>query len=460
MNIMTFAELRDATHALFFGNEEQSGFSSVCIDSRNAEKASLFVALAGSSQDGHLFVGSAFEKGAVAALVAESHFKEDLREIAKKYNAVLFVVEDTLKGLQDAAKAYLEKFPHLLRIGITGSSGKTTTKEITGAIFSSEKSVIMNKGNLNSEIGLPLSVFAVDPCHEVGIFEMGMNRKGEIEELARVLKPHIALITNIGSAHIGLMGDRDAIAAEKKKIFSVFTGYETALIPDCDDYKGFLADGVKGKIVFYGDFAELGEIKDLAFNGAKIIWDHVPAYFRLTGKHNIKNATAAIAIAKEAGISSASIRQGLEKVEPLFGRSEIIEGPVTIVQDCYNANPESTASAIEFCDGVDWSGRRIYVIGSMLELGALSEDAHKGIGQTLSDSRADFVYLFGKETKSTADVLRGKKFFYTENMLELSDSIAQTVQKGDLVLLKGSRGCALERLRKVIDEACCLKTDV
>jgi UDP-N-acetylmuramoyl-tripeptide--D-alanyl-D-alanine ligase len=183
-------------------------------------------------------------------------------------------VEDTLRGLQDAARIYLEKFPRLLKIAITGSSGKTTTKEIAAAITGQEKNVVMNSGNFNSETGLPLSVFNVRQEHEVGIFEAGMNRRGEIAELAEVLKPDIALITNIDIPHIGILGSIEAIAEEKKAIFSQFTGKEKALIPADEGFKDFLAQGVAGEIIFYGQkfFPELGEVRDLGLGGTEIIW--------------------------------------------------------------------------------------------------------------------------------------------------------------------------------------------
>ncbi|MDR0558266.1 MAG: UDP-N-acetylmuramoyl-tripeptide--D-alanyl-D-alanine ligase [Treponema sp.] len=435
---------------------EDAGFSSVRIDSRACSAGALFVCLAGTLQDGHRYAEAAFKQGAGAALVEKAKLSGEmsgLKAVARQYGAILFAVDNTLRALQDAARAYLEQFPGLLKIGVTGSSGKTTVKEIAGAIISHEKKVVMNKGNLNSETGLPLSVFEVRDGDEVGVFEMGMNRAGEIRELSRVLKPHIALITNIGEAHIGMLGSLEAIAAEKKAVFSGFTGKETALIPASDAFRDFLSRDVNGKAVFYETACPA---TSLGLEGAELELDGERIRFPLPGTHNLKNALAAVAIAKEAGIAASSIKKGLESVKPLFGRSEIIRrGGATIIQDCYNANPSSTAAAIAFCDGVAWSGRRIYVIGSMLELGAYSEAAHAQIGRLLANSQADGVYLFGAETRAAADILEkfeenenpGRKpFFFTENVTELIDSAARDIQKGDLVLLKGSRACALERL--------------
>jgi UDP-N-acetylmuramoyl-tripeptide--D-alanyl-D-alanine ligase len=425
----------------------EAGFSSVSVDSRTVSEGSLFVALPGSKCDGHSFVEAAFKNGAAAALVERKkleHFK--LSDIAKSLGKILLVVNDSLKGgLQEAARAYLEKFPDLLKIAITGSSGKTTTKEIAAKIIGIEKCVTMNPGNYNSEIGLPLAVFNLRPGDEVGIFEMGMNHEGEIAALARVLNPDIALITNIGSAHIGILGSKDRIALEKKNIFSKFNGKGVALIPSDSPYRDFLAQDVRGRVSFYGEksFSQLGGVKDLGLDGSEIIWDGKQARFALPGKFNLANAFAAIAIAREIPVSAGAVRQGIESVKPLFGRGEIIRGKATVIQDCYNSNPESLAGALEFCESLDWPGRRVYVIGEMLELGEDSVKAHEDMGRLLADSKADMVFLYGKETAAAVGTGR---FFHTCSINELTAAVNGYVQDGDLVLLKGSRGCALERV--------------
>jgi UDP-N-acetylmuramoyl-tripeptide--D-alanyl-D-alanine ligase len=444
-----------AGHLSFAG--EGAGFSSVSVDSRTVQEGALFVALAGSSSDGHHFVEAAFRAGAAAAMVESSQLENrNLAGIAKSMGRDLVVVDNTLRGLQAAARVYLERFPALLKIGITGSSGKTTTKEIAAAIIREEKNTVMNSGNLNSQTGLPLSVFEVRSGHEVGIFELGMNRKGEIAELAAVLKPNIALITNIGSAHIGILGSKQAIAEEKQNIFSQFSGRGIALIPEDDEFRDFLARGVRGRVCFYGakSFEELGEIKDLGLEGTEIHWGGELIRFALPGKHNLADAFAALAIAAEVPVGPGAVKRGLEAARPLFGRGEILRGRTTLIRDCYNANPESLKEAVEFCDGLDWPGRRVYVIGDMLELGGNSFSAHESAGRLLAASAAEKVFLYGKETEASAAAMRaasesGKRaapFFHTGDMESLSRALDAYVQNGDLVLLKGSRGCALEQL--------------
>ncbi|MDR1326660.1 MAG: UDP-N-acetylmuramoyl-tripeptide--D-alanyl-D-alanine ligase [Treponema sp.] len=449
--------LMPGVELISFCENTAAGFSSVSIDSRNVETGALFVALQGKRSDGHRYVESAFAKGAVVALVNRSALPK-LVDTARRFQRTLLVVDDSLRGLQEAARAYLALFPQLIRIGITGSSGKTTTKELAAAMISAKKSVVMNEGNLNSETGLPLSVFKVRAWHKAGVFEMGMNRRGEIAELAHVLRPHIALITNIGTAHIGMLGSQAQIAREKKAIFAEFTGNETALLPAGDEYAAFLAEHVKGNVSFFGEqcFPELGQIRDCGLEGSEIEWDGQTARFRLLGAHNVKNVLAAAAIARQLPVSAASIRHGIESLTPLFGRSEILRGPITVIRDCYNANPESMAAAIQFCDRLEWQGRRVYVLGSMLELGGNSAGAHRRLGSILAESRANEVFLFGKEMELAAEALSGANpkvsFVHTDDINTLAGALARTVRAGDLVLLKGSRGCALERLTPVLQQ--------
>jgi UDP-N-acetylmuramoyl-tripeptide--D-alanyl-D-alanine ligase len=453
--LMEYGELAAAMGAelLSFSGEQNGGFASVVIDSREALPHSLFVALRGKNADGHRFAEAAFDAGASAAMVEKGALESGgLAALARRKGRTLLVVNNSLKGLQDAARIYLERFPSLLKIGITGSSGKTTTKEIAAAVIGEEKEVVMNPGNLNSETGLPLSVFNVRRRHEAGIFELGMNREGEIGELAELLKPHIALVTNIGAAHIGILGSRRAIAEEKKKIFSQFTGTEKAFIPEGDDYGNFLAEGVRGEVRYYGGRMprEIGEVQDLGLEGFRLSWEGQPVFFRLPGRCNLANALAALAIAGEIPVGAAAVRRGLEKARPLFGRNEILRGPVTVIRDCYNANPESMAAALDFCDGIDWPGRKIYVIGAMMELGEDAPGAHEELGRRLAASGAAVVFLYGTPTLPALGALkraRGKiKNFYAAGMEELRGLFEGQVREGDMVLLKGSRSCELERL--------------
>ncbi|MDR0464275.1 MAG: UDP-N-acetylmuramoyl-tripeptide--D-alanyl-D-alanine ligase [Treponema sp.] len=442
-----------ARHVSF--SQGGNGFYSVSVDSRKVKEGSLFFALSGSISDGHKYVDAAFGAGATAAVVESSKTEcFNLVSLAQKMEKDLIIVENTLKSLQDSARIYLEKFPSLLKIGITGSSGKTTTKEIAAAIISCEKNVIKNEGNLNSDTGLPLSVFQVRACHEVGIFELGMNRKNEILEIAEVLKPNIALVTNIGSAHIEFFGSREKIVNEKKCIFKFLNNNGIALVPANDKYADELSQGIGANVKFYGvnNFKEFEGSRSLGLEGTEIIWAGEKIKFNLPGKHNLDDAIAAVAIAKEIPVNNKSIKKGLESVRSLFGRLEILHGRTTVIRDCYNASPESTAKSIEFCDSLEWPKRKIYIIADMLELGEESINEHKKLASILSVSEAEMIFLFGNETTETALYLADKKrsFFHSRDIEELSAAVNNYVLHGDLVLLKGSRGCALERLSDML----------
>jgi len=444
-------DMSRSLNARFISFSRQNDISSVSIDSREIKEGGIFFALSGSKSDGHCFVAEAFSRGARAAVVEASKLEKfKLACAAQELGKNLIVVDNTLKSLQDTAGIYLDKFPSLLKIGITGSSGKTTTKEIAYAIISSEKNTVKNEGNLNSETGLPLSAFEVRSHHEVGIFELGMNRPGEISEIAGVLRPDIALVTNIGSSHIEFFGSREKIVNEKKCIYKFLSNGGIALVPENDEYAKQLSDNVNASVKFFSErnFNEFDGSRGLGLDGTEIIWAGEKIRFSLAGKHCLDDAIAAIAIAKEVPVSDKAIKRGLESVKPLFGRQEILRGFTTVIRDCYNANPESAAKAVEFCDSLEWPAGKVYVIADMLELGETSEAEHEKLGFLLSASSAKKIFLYGEKTEAAARGLsgNGKQFFHTRDIDEMARALDSFIVKGDLVLLKGSRGCALERL--------------
>ena len=312
--------------------------------------------------------------------------------------------------------------------------------------------MILNPGNLNSDIGLPLSVFAIGSGHQVGIFEMGMNRSGEMGELASVYEPDIALITNVGTAHIGILGSRDAIAEEKKRIFSRFDGNQSGFVWEGDDYNAFLKAGVRGEVADFGprSTAGLRVVRNNGLSGYELEWQGRGFHFPLPGSHNLLDAIGAAAVAAKAGAGVADVAEGLASVRPLFGRSELIEGRFTILRDCYNANPDSVEAAIRLCDSVEWRGRRAYVLGSMLELGSESEAAHRAMGEIAGKSAANALFFFGEETRPAFEAARLAGFpglvLHETDFDRLVRAVRAYLAPGDLALLKASRGMALERL--------------
>ncbi|MBO5825460.1 MAG: UDP-N-acetylmuramoyl-tripeptide--D-alanyl-D-alanine ligase [Treponema sp.] len=453
---------------LFFSILKPIYFTSVCIDSREVCKNSLFVPLVGLSQNGHKYIPTALEQGASVVFVNEAEFlksKDEYFALAKKYKKVSFVIViDTKRALQDAARAYVEKFPKLKKIAITGSSGKTTTKEIAISIFKQEFNVIATKGNFNSETGLPLSVFNIRKEHEVGIFEMGMNRENEIAEIASVLKPNYAIISNIGTAHIGKLGSREDIAREKKRVFDYVMKDGFAFIPEDDDFVEYLSSGVKGNVVRFGPHlsdAKIEYLKNNGTNGCEFRLNESIVNFPLGGEYNFKNALGVIACALKFGMKDESIKKGLEEVKNLSGRLNIQKATlknkkcVTLIKDYYNANFDSMKASIEFTNGIENQGKKIYVLADMKELGEKSKEFHSKIGGILSNVGSAIIFLIGSDMIEAKNELLVKNPNQTvvyfkenseENFAEIANRILALEDEDSVILLKGSHSMAVEQL--------------
>lgn len=464
VSLLTLNQLVSSVRGqLFDSTVTEIFFSSVATDSRQVVENTLFVPLIGELQDGHKYVESAAEKGASVIFVANSsisEYSEKYQSISKK-GVCLIIVENTLTALQQAASCYVSQFPSLIKVGITGSSGKTTTKELVASVLKQHFDVVMTEGNLNSETGLPLSVFKISTHHQVGVFEMGMNRKGEISELAAVLFPDFGIITNIGTAHIGILGTKDQIAHEKKQIFSHFSEKSIGFVPETDSYASFLAEGVKGTIKTFGlhSMPTVTNVQNLGIKGTSFFYKNRSITLSLPGKYNFYDCLAAIAIGEELGLSSLEIKQGIENIHSLFGRSNIIEGTYTLVEDCYNANFESMLAAISFCQEMNWTGRKHYVLGDMLELGESSQEIHQKVISQLLQTKEVGIVLIGPEMVSS---YKGLNETVQDIVLcsELDDEsvgkacieFSHFLKRGDMVLIKGSRGIHLERVSKFLSE--------
>ncbi|MCR5699545.1 MAG: UDP-N-acetylmuramoyl-tripeptide--D-alanyl-D-alanine ligase, partial [Treponemataceae bacterium] len=423
-------------------------FTGVAIDSRLVKKGYIFSPLVGR-QDGHNFIDAALANGASIIFVTEffAQFHGDKIFELKKLGITVIAVSHTMYALQKLAALYVSKFPDLIKVGITGSSGKTTTREIAVKVISQKYNVVCTQGNWNSETGLPLSCFNIRKEHQVGIFEMGMNRKGEMTEIASVLKPNYAIITNIGTAHIGILESRKNIAMEKREIFKYFTSSSCGYVPADDDFVDYLCES-KGQIKRFG-FDDVSDIQDLGLKGTSFVLDGEKINLPLCGKYNLKNSLSVIALAKDLGLSAKEIKAGLESVKPVFGRNQIVEGKYTLVQDCYNANPDSMGASIDFFNSIKWENKKFFVLGSMLELGWESESEHEKVVKLAENSSADFIVFFGKEMADAAkklDAENGKiPCFISENIDDqavslVTEELEKRLSSGDLVLFKGSRG--------------------
>lgn len=458
--------------------------TSVSLDSRDCGPGSLFVALKGERADGHDYIVQALERGASCALAEKEKAHSVLASVPPGLleKSCLIFLDNTLHGFQRLAREHVRRIRGLLRIGVTGSSGKTTTKECLGAILRAaypEGTVAVGKGNLNSDSGLPLALFSLEPTHKAAVFEMGMNRRGEMDELAELFEPDIALITNIGTAHIGMIGSRQGIAEEKKKIFSRFTGSQKGFVWDEDEYKQFLSSGVKGAVREFGLKSTPGfeGAKSRGLAGWTLSWKGRKISYPLPGRHNLLDALAALAVAHELGLDPDRAAAGLSSVKPLFGRSELFEGRISLFRDCYNANPDSMRAVLDLCDEVEWPGRKVYVLGGMRELGETLASEHVVLGERAARSQAQALFFFGEEagisarsaekalamsraakaSSRAAPAVSGTEpeagepmVFHATGMEALVSQVLSYLKDGDLVLLKASRGLELERLAEAL----------
>lgn len=469
--LLTLNELLAGTKGKLIGARENCEFTSVQTDSRNVVNGTMFVPLVGEFQNGHKYIPQALEKGATVVLLNNSEFdanNELYQKLANENPNVAFViVENTLHGLQDAAEAYVSKFPDLTKISITGSCGKTTTKEMLVSVFKAKygDKVVYTQGNFNSETGLPLSVFNIRSNHEIGIFEMGMNRVEEIGEISKVLKSQYGIITNIGTAHIGILGSRENIATEKRKSFNYIPSTGAAFVPVDDDFADYCTKNVAGKVVKFGrNVPEKKDgiifIEDNGLFGTKFSLDGVEINLPLSGEYNYQNALGVVACAKELGLTPDEIKVGLENMAAVSGRMEskkiILKNgsEVVLIKDCYNANPDSMGKVIDFCGTLKNVGKKIFVLGDMKELGEVSEQAHSEIGKKVSGESNCFVILVGPEMKAAYDVVmkagKANCIWEKENTNEVFDFIGNKVNEiaepNDVILLKGSHSMSLEKL--------------
>ncbi len=440
---------------LIAGSDGSRKICSVVIDSRESRPGALFVPLAGEKTDGHLYIADAVDAGASCVLVA-SFWEERIKEMLAGRDASLIVVEEPLRGLQLLAKSWISRFPDMIRIGITGSSGKTTTKEILKSVLSAGAATRANPGNLNSEIGLPLSLFSVRADDVYGVFEMGINFKGEMDILAEVYRPQYVVVTNIGAAHSGPLGGEEGVLKEKAKVFAFFSSESRAFLPEDDVHLDFLKKAAGEKVVLFGRKSLQGieNLENHGIEGWSFTYKGLSVRFLLPGEYNLSNLFAAIAVAEYFHVPPGDVKSGIEKVLPLSGRSRIRRGDITVIEDFYNANGGSTREVLGFLGGLQWKGRKIAVLGSMKELGKDSKRIHYMVGEKILESGIDGVFLFGKETEAIRESLEEGNFdgfcFYAETYEELRRQVEKFISPGDIVLVKGSRSMKLERLREIL----------
>lgn len=468
-SLLTGKELLSAVKGTQIGSAD-CAFNDVQTDSRNvnADLKCMFVPLVGEFQNGHKYIPEVLSKGVSVVLLNNSEYLTDseaYEKMAEDNPSVFFVrVENTLHALQNAAEAYVEKTcKNMIKVSITGSSGKTTTKEmmvsVCKAYFGDEK-VAYTKGNFNSETGLPLSVFKIRGDEKIGIFEMGMNRENEIGEISKVWKSQYGIITNIGTAHIGILGSQENIAKEKRKSFDYIPESGAAIIGEKDSFADFCTENVKGKIIKFGTDVPGSGVKfleDKGLFGSVFTVDGVQVNLSLSGEYNFLNATSVIACAKAIGISTEAIKKGLENVAAVSGRMETKQlemkngSRIILIQDCYNANLDSMLKVIDFCRSLKNVGKKIFVLADMKELGAESIKSHEAVGNAVKDVSPEFSFFIGSDMKSAYSVFKKENAFWYEEsnqntFEEIGKKINSFVDDNDVVLLKGSHSMGLEKL--------------
>jgi UDP-N-acetylmuramoyl-tripeptide--D-alanyl-D-alanine ligase len=422
--------------------------TTVCTDSRALKAGDCFVALRGEKFDGHAFIDGAATRGAAVAIV------EEVKAGLPPGFAVIQVA-NTLRALQQLASHYRRSLS-LQVVGITGSNGKTTTKDATASVLAQHFQVTRTEGNFNNHIGLPLTMLRARGSDQVGVFELGMNHAGEIAPLAEMALPDVGIITNIGIAHIEHLGTREAIAQEKGMLAEALQPSGTLILSAHDEFTKSIAARTRADIVLAGIDAGDVQATNLRphFNGThfelRADSRSVEAEIPVPGEHMVRNAVLAAAAGRVFGLSLEACAAGLRDFQLTKGRLEhkIVRG-LQILDDTYNANPDSMSAALRTLASLPAAGRRIAVLGRMGELGAESEPGHRRVGEAAAREHIDCVIGVGEEAQWIADTAsRGgvERVLKVGTNEEATQALRELAKPGDIVLVKGSRSARMERI--------------
>lgn len=451
-------ELRQVAHwcgAEVVGAGSERVATGYSIDSRTIALGELFIAIKGEHFDGQDFLADAFARGAVGAIVS----RDKLASVKEKAGShPLLVVDDTLQALQQLAAAARRHWGRQV-IGITGSAGKTTTKEAVAKVLSAKYSVLKSQGNLNNGFGLPLQLLKLQPEHQLAVIEMGMSHAGEIAALARIAAPDWGVVTNVGTAHAQNFADGvTGIARAKYELVEALPAHGVAFL-NCDDhYVSQFGRDFRGKVVYFGSGPcadpRAFSIEALGAEGQRVEVragdKKAELRLKLLGRHNVANAMSAIAVGLHAGVPLEACCDALEQLEPEDKRGQVLTiGGVTVINDCYNSNPEALKAMIGTLAAmpVGSGGRRILVAGEMLELGANSATMHAACGEAAAKAGVDVVIGVSGDARVLADAARnsGAEALFFEAPEEAGQWLRAEAKPGDVVLLKASRGVRLER---------------
>lgn len=454
MKPITLKEVVAAVNGKCDYSDDQLGLikiKGVSTDSRKVEAGELFIPIIGEIFNGHDYISKAFDQGASASLIQE--------EVQDSFQGIAIYVKDTKKAIGDLAAYYLSLYT-LPVIGITGSVGKTSTKDLVASILKQKYTVHCTQGNFNNDIGLPLTILGLEEDHEVMILEMGMNHFGEIHYLSSIAKPNIAVITNIGVSHIENLGSRQGILQAKSEIFDYIRKNGVGIINGDEPLLQDLKEQLKIQTLTFGMnhnneyyVSDIAQTKDNGITArVHTPEDSFSIKIHSIGIHMALNSLPGIIIGKKLGLSNKAIQRGLESFVSGQRRLQIHKtshNRIQIIDDVYNSSPDSVRAGITSFMGMKVIGRRVVILGDMFEMGNYSETAHREIGKFAAEQKVDLVICVGKFAKFIFNELIQKKnkaytLYYYEKQEELLDQLSNMIKEEDSIYIKASRGMHLE----------------
>lgn len=451
MKNLTLANIAQVCGGIYRGREDlkEKEVESIFTDSRKAQEGGLFVPIKGTRVDAHDFIDQVMEKGALASLS-----ERDLGE--KGYPYIL--VKSSLQAVKDIAEFYLKQLG-IPVVGITGSVGKTSTKEMIAAVLSQKYRILKTQGNFNNELGLPLTVFRLREEDQIGVLEMGISDFGEMHRLAKIARPDCCVITNIGLCHLEFLKSRDGILKAKTEIFD-FLKSDGHIVLNGDDDKLITIQEEKGiKPIFFGVENHQGiwadEILPQGLKGIScrihVGEESFSVLIPIPGQHMVYNALAGTAVGLVYGLSLEEIRQGIQSLQPVSGRFHIIEsGRYTVIDDCYNANPVSMKASLDvLCDAL---GRKTAILGDMGELGANETELHREVGVYAASKDIQVLVCIGKLAACMAEAARhaapSKEVWHFDTKEEFLEHFPEILEDGDTVLVKASHFMEFDKIVK------------
>jgi UDP-N-acetylmuramoyl-tripeptide--D-alanyl-D-alanine ligase len=425
--------------------------SSISTDTRSLHQDDVFIALPGENYDGHSFIGDAL-KGGARGILFDAGWFDRLKQYVEKPAETLFVgLKNTRKSFGKIAENYLGLFS-VKKIVVTGSAGKTTTKGLISSVLSQRYNVVESIRSYNNDVGVPKTILGVDDATDILVQELGTNHPGEITYLSGIVHQDCAVVINVGPAHIGFFGSEENIAREKKCAVEVLDRRGTAFLNADDKYFSFMKEGLAAKVKSFGlHGGDLypESIISIDVEGSEFILSGKRITTRVLGEHGILNATAAALVGFEFGLTIDEIKRGIEEYRDERGRGNIyIWQGVTIIDESYNANPLSVTASLRFLGKTRSEGKKVLVLGDMLELGTQSEQYHRKITDGLIKNGISDLYTYGKLARITGEDFQrvGGSAHHYSDVQQLIDSLKKGVKSGDIILVIGSRKMELEKV--------------